>query len=79
MFWKGYIEVPSHGPCGPGGCGPAMPRGPSANPNGGMTKNDVSMPRRIRFDSGGHANGSHSGYRVTDISGQLSAFRFQYE
>jgi pilus assembly protein CpaC len=53
MFWKGYIEVPSHGPCGPGGCGPIMPPGPSQNPNGGMTKSDVTMPRGYDSIPGG--------------------------
>jgi len=33
-YWKGYIEVPSKGPCGPCGC----PGGPDGSPAGGMMR-----------------------------------------
>src|SRR5262249_50238885 len=37
LYWKGYMEVPSNGPCGPCGCG-------NQGADGGVGPNGQSMP-----------------------------------
>jgi len=49
LYWKGYVEVPSCGPCGPGGCapggggGPGM-YGPQGTTDGGMPGSYENIP-----------------------------------
>ena len=56
MYWRGYIEVPAKGPCGPGGCAPPVGAGvygPQGMSEGGSSRNGrVRKPAARHSDTG---------------------------
>ncbi len=59
LFWKGYIEVPSKGPCGPGGC-PAPGSGQGPCPDGAPAQGMPSQGYEV-IPPGTQASGTTAG------------------